>query len=127
MGVFFGSLGLLLGLLVMLSGAITYVRGLPSGVDLKPGRPDPRGNLIYLASQACLGGGVVFLALDVVLRLGSRPFFVPGVLLVLVPVGLRLARQVPLAYRERGRWAAGRLRDGYRRLRSGRGRRSGGG
>jgi len=120
MGVFFGSLGLLLGLLVILSGAITYVRGLPSGVELKPGRADPRGNLIYLASQACLGGGVVLLALDVVLRLGSRPFFMPGVLLVLVPVGLRLIRLLPRAYRERGRKAAAVVRDRYRRLRAGR-------
>lgn len=115
MGVFFGSIGLILGLLVILSGAITYVRGLPSGVDLKPGRADPRGNLVYLASQVCLGGGVVLLALDVVLRLGSRPFLVPGVLLVLMPVGLRLIRLVPRAYWERGRGAAGRVRDWYRR------------
>ena len=120
MGIFVGSLGLLLGLLVMLSGAITYVRGLPSGVELKPGRADPRGNLIYLVGQECLGGGVVCLALDVVLRLSSRPFFVPGVFLVLVPVGFRLVRRLRGTNR-------GWVRDRYRRLRAGRARRSGDG
>lgn len=95
MTVFLGVLGLLLGLLVMLAGAITFVRGLPTGVPLRPGRENPRGNLIYLINQQSLGSGVVLLALDVVLRLGSRPFLAPGLLLLLVPVALALRRRPP--------------------------------
>jgi ABC-type cobalamin transport system permease subunit len=92
MTVFLGALGLLLGLLVMLAGAITFVRGLPAGVELRPGRPDPRGNRIYLLNQESLGGGVVLLALDVVLRLGNRPFLAPGLCLLAIPFFLRAAR-----------------------------------
>src|SRR5690348_15810251 len=92
MAVFLGALGLLLGLLVMLAGAITFVRGLPQGVELRPGRPDPRGNLIYLLNQESLGGGVVLLAFDVVLQLGNRPFLAPGLCLLAIPVFLHLAR-----------------------------------
>lgn len=93
MAVFLGLLGMLLGLMVMLSGAITFARGLPDGVQPRPGRSDPRGNLIYLLSQEALGIGVVLLALDVVLRLASRPFLIPGVVLLLVPLALRFVRR----------------------------------
>ena len=92
MSVFLGALGLLLGLLVMLAGGITFVRGLPAGVELRPGRPDPRGNRIYLLNQESLGSGVVLLALDVVLRLGDRPFLVPGLCLLAIPAILRFVR-----------------------------------
>ena len=92
MAVFLGALGLLLGLLVMLAGGITYVRGLPKGVQLRPGQSDPRGNPLYLLNQESLGLGVVLLALDVVLRLAGRPFLVPGLLLLAVPVLTRAAR-----------------------------------
>jgi hypothetical protein len=95
MAIFLGLLGMLLGLMVMLSGAITFVRGLPDGVRLRPGRSDPRGNLIYLLSQESLGLGVILLALDVVLRLGNRPFLIPGIALVLLPVALRFVRRRP--------------------------------
>jgi hypothetical protein len=95
MAIFLGTLGLVLGVMVMLAGAITFVRGLPNGVELRPGRSDPRGNLLYLVNQESLGLGVVLLALDVVLRLANRPFLVPGVLLVLVPVALKFARRSP--------------------------------
>lgn len=95
MPIFLGSLGLILGFMVMLAGAITFVRGLPAGVELRPGRPDPRGNLQYLISQESLGLGVVFLALDVVLRLGNRPLLLPGVALLLLPVGLTMFRKRP--------------------------------
>ena len=88
MAIFLGLLGLALGFLVILAGAITFVRGLPKGVELRPGRTDPRGNIQYLLSQASLGLGVVLLALDVVLRLGTRPFLVPGMLLLLLPIPL---------------------------------------
>lgn len=102
MALFLGALGLLLGLLVMLAGALTFVRGLPDGVQLRPGRADPRGNLIYLLSQESLGLGVVLLALDVVLRLVQRPFLIPGIVLVLVPLALSLLRRrVPPRRRER--------------------------
>ena len=93
MPIFLGSLGVLLGVMVMLAGAITFVRGLPNGVRLRPGREDPRGNWAYLMGQEGLGLGVVLLALDVVLRLSTRPFFVPGIILVLVPVALNAPRQ----------------------------------
>jgi hypothetical protein len=95
MAVFLGFLGLLLGLLVMLSGAITFVRGLPEGVELKPGQRDPRGNPHFLLSQESLGLGVVLLALDVVLHLASRPYLIPGILLLLISVADRiLARRL---------------------------------
>ena len=95
MVVFLGILGMLLGFMVMLSGAITFVRGLPDGVPLRPGRPDPRGSLLYLLNQESLGLGVVLLALDVVLRLSERPFLVPGIVLALMPVALRFVRRSP--------------------------------
>ncbi len=95
MAVFLGFLGLLLGLLVLLSGAITFVRGLPDGVALKPGRSDPQGNIHFLISQESLGLGVVLLALDVVLRLESRPYLLPGILLLIISVVDRtLARRL---------------------------------
>lgn len=97
MAVFLGTLGLLLGLLVMLAGGITFVRGMPTGVQLRPGRPDPRGNLIYLLNQESLGSGMILLALDVVLRLGNRPFLTPGLCLLAIPVLLRLVRYVRCA------------------------------
>lgn len=93
MAVFLGALGLLLGLLVMLAGAITFVRGLPSGVQLQQGQKDPRGNPVYIINQESLGLGVALLALDVVLRLPGRPFLVPGILLLLIPVALHLPRR----------------------------------
>lgn len=93
MTVFLGSLGMLLGLMVMLAGFITYVRGLPKGVALRPGRADPRGNVIYLISQEALGLGLTLLALDVVLRLASRPFLMPGLAFVLIPVVIAALRQ----------------------------------
>src|SRR5712692_9819850 len=95
MAVFLGILGLMLGFLVMLAGVITFVRGLPTGVALRPGRADPKGNLLYLLNQMSLGLGVSFLALDVVLRLAKRPFLVPGLLLVVAPMGLWLLKQKP--------------------------------
>jgi hypothetical protein len=92
--VFLGFLGLLIGVLVMLSGAITFVRGLPDGVELKPGQRDPQGNPHFLLSQESLGLGVVLLALDVVMRLDSRPYLVPGILLLIISVADRfLARR----------------------------------
>jgi hypothetical protein len=94
MAIFLGLLGLLLGLMVMLAGALTYARGLPDGVQLRPGRSDPRGNLMYLLNQEALGLGVVLLALDVVLRLVDRPFLIPGIALVLIPVALWFLRRV---------------------------------
>jgi hypothetical protein len=84
--VFLGFLGLLLGILVMLSGAITFVRGLPQEVELKPGQSDPQGNPHFLISQETLGLGVVLLALDIVLHLDSRPYLVPGILLLIISV-----------------------------------------
>jgi hypothetical protein len=111
MAVFLGTLGLLLGLLVMLAGAITFVRGLPHGVRLRPGQADPRGNLLYLLNQESLGLGVVLLALDVVLRLAGRPFLVPGLLLLLLPLALRLPRQQPAIWLKRLKEWADRLKD----------------
>ncbi|HWE61616.1 MAG TPA: hypothetical protein VHB98_07895 [Chloroflexota bacterium] len=108
MAVFLGILGMLLGLMVMLSGAITFVRGLPDGVTLRPGRVNPRGNLIYLLNQQSLGLGVVLLALDVVLRLANRPFLVPGIVLVLVPVALRIVRRHPPPRRQEEPASGGR-------------------
>jgi hypothetical protein len=92
MAVFLGVLGLLIGLLVMLAGAITFTRGLPDGVVLRPGRRDPRGNPLYLASQETLGLGVALLALDVVLRRADRPFLVPGILLLVITLVVQVLR-----------------------------------
>ena len=44
MAFFVGSLGLVLGVLVMLAGIITFLRGLPEGVELQPGQSDPFGD-----------------------------------------------------------------------------------
>lgn len=82
---------MLLGCMVMLAGAITFIRGLPAGVPLRPGRLNPKGNWAYLLSQEALGLGLALLALDVALTLASRPFLTPGIVCVvlsLVP-GLR--------------------------------------
>ena len=102
MASFLGWLGLLIGLLVALAGAITYVRGLPDGVELRPGQDEPRGNLRYLLNQESLGAGVALLALDVALHLGNRPFLVPGLLLLGVVLALWLQR----------RWLRARKREG---------------
>ncbi len=111
MAVFLGTIGLLLGLLVMLAGAITFVRGLPNGVKPRPGQANPRGNLLYLLNQESLGLGVVLLALDVVLRLAGRPFLIPGLLLLLLPLALRLPRRQLAPWLQRaGGWAR-RLKD----------------
>jgi hypothetical protein len=92
MAFFLGSLGLVLGVLVMLAGAITFSRGLPDGVELRPDQRDPLGDPLFLLSQQALGAGVVLLALDVVLRLGSRPFLVPGIILLVITVAVRALR-----------------------------------
>jgi fructose-specific phosphotransferase system IIC component len=84
MAVFLGMLGLLLGLLVMLAGAVTYNHGLPEGVELPPGQADPQGNLAHLVGQEALGFGVALLAFDVVFKLAGRPFLYPGILLLVV-------------------------------------------
>jgi hypothetical protein len=84
MAVFLGALGLALGVLVALAGASTFLWGLPEGVELAPGRTDPRGDPLYLLSQETLGAGVVLLALNVVLRLGDRPFLIPGGILLVI-------------------------------------------
>jgi hypothetical protein len=57
--------------------------------------------LLYLLNQEALGLGVVLLALDVVLRLAGRPFLVPGLLLLLIPLALRLPRRPIAAWRNR--------------------------
>jgi hypothetical protein len=101
MALFLGTLGLLLGLMVMLAGFITFGRGLPTGVELQPGQPDPRGNPLYLLNQEALGLGVVLLALDVVLRLASRPFLVPGVVLLCVPVVIKVAKSWNASHRRK--------------------------
>ena len=92
MVVFLGALGLLLGLLVMLAGIITFIRGVPTGVELRPDQADPRGNLLFLLNQEALGAGVALLALDVVLRLSTRPFLFPGLLLLVIPVVIKAGR-----------------------------------
>jgi hypothetical protein len=92
MAIFLGTLGLLLGLMVMLAGVITFIRGLPNGVDLKPGQTDPQGNPTYLVSQEALGLGVVLLALDVVMRLSSRPFLVPGLFFLVITLAVKVIR-----------------------------------
>ena len=92
MTIFLGSLGLLLGFMVCSPGSSTYVRGLPQGVNLRPGRTNPRGNLSYLIGQGTLGIGLMLLAFDVVLRLTGRPFLLPGLVFVLVPVGIGAAK-----------------------------------
>ena len=92
MAFFVGSLGLVLGVLVMLAGIITFLRGLPEGVELQPGQSDPFGDPLYLLSQESLGLGVGFLALNVVLRLGSRPFLVPGIILLVITLVVKALR-----------------------------------
>lgn len=92
MSMFIGTLGLLLGVLVMLAGASTFARGLPDGVELRPGQSDPQGDVPYLAGQEALGFGVVLLALDVVFGLDSRPFLYPGVLLLVITFVLWVLR-----------------------------------
>jgi hypothetical protein len=75
----------MLGSLVALAGVITFIRGLPTGVELRPGKTDPKHNLVYLIRQESLGCGVIFLALDVVLTLADRPFLIPGIVLLISP------------------------------------------
>jgi hypothetical protein len=92
MALFIGSLGLLLGLLLMLAGAITCVRGLPDGVELRPGQRDPRGDVLCLLSQEALGLGVALLALNVVLRRADRPFLFPAIGLLVLTIATKLVR-----------------------------------
>ena len=110
MASFLGWIGLLLGLLVALAGAITFVRGLPDGVELRPGQDEPRGNLRYLLNQESLGAGVALLALDVALRLDNRPFLVPGLLLLGVVAALWLQRRWHRSRKKSTRRAADRAR-----------------
>lgn len=86
---FLGSLGLLLGVLVMVSGVVTFSRGLPEGVELRAGQRDPLGSPLYLLSQESLGGGVALLALNVVLRRGDRPYLFPAIVLLVITLAAR--------------------------------------
>ena len=86
---FLGSLGLVLGVLVMVSGVVTFSRGLPEGVDLRAGQRDPLGSPLYLLSQETLGGGVALLALNVVLRRGDRPYLLPAIVLLVITLATR--------------------------------------
>ncbi|MDB5074391.1 MAG: hypothetical protein JWO42_570 [Chloroflexi bacterium] len=101
MVVFLGALGLLLGLLVMLAGTITFIRGVPTGVELRPEQADPRGNILFLLNQEALGAGVALLALDVVLKLSSRPFLVPGLVLLGIPVVIKVGRSWNTYHRQK--------------------------
>ena len=92
MTMFIASLGLVLGVLVMVAGVITFLRGLPEGVELRPGHRDPFGDPLYLLSQEALGAGVVLLALNVVLRLAGRPYLVPGIVLLVITFLVKIIR-----------------------------------
>ncbi len=92
MTMFIGSLGLLLGVLVMVAGVITFARGLPEGVELRSGQRDPLGDPLYLLSQESLGGGVALLATNVVLHRADRPFLIPGILLLVIMIGVKILR-----------------------------------